>query len=138
LEHGNRLWDALDQTDAVPTTPDAAAPAPELTVARTWFGGARRGIATALLATGLLLVGGVAAVSAADPSASPAPSATDQPSDPGTSAQPVTPANPAVPAPSQNADHPRGDCPNDGSGDGSDGSGGSNTTPDASPDASGL
>jgi hypothetical protein len=135
LEHGNRLWDALDQTDAVPTTLDAAAPAPEPAVARTRFGGARRGIATALVAAGLLVVGGVAAVSAADPSASPAPSATEQPSDPGTSAQPGTPANPA---PNQNGDHPKGNCPNDGSGNGSDGSGGSNTTPDASPDASGL
>lgn len=38
------------------------------------LGGIRRAAATALLAVGLLVVGGVAAVSAADPSASPAPS----------------------------------------------------------------
>jgi hypothetical protein len=133
LEHSDRLWDALDQTDAVPTS-WTTPPALEPTVTRAWFGGARRGIATALLAAGLLVVGGVAAVSAADPSASPAPNATTQPSDPGTSG---TPADPGT---GQGQTHPKGDCPADGSGNGSSGGSGTSpsTTPDASPDASGL
>jgi hypothetical protein len=123
LERSDRLWDALDQTDAAPTTWTAPA-APEPTVARPLLSGARRGIATALLAAGLLVVGGVAVVNAADPS--PSPSAT-QPSGPGTSGQPANP----------NGTH-KGNCPNMG-GSGS-GSGGSSapTTPNASPDGSGL
>jgi hypothetical protein len=90
-------------------------------------------MATALLAAGLLVVGGVAAVSAADPSASPAPNAT-QPSDPGTSGQPANPNS------GSGQTHPKGNCPADGSGNGSSGGSNSspNTTPDASPDASGL
>jgi hypothetical protein len=125
LERSDRLWDALDQTHAEPTTWTAPA-APEPTASRPFLGGARRGIATALLAAGLLIVGGVAAVNAADPS--PSPSAT-QPSSPGTSGQPANP--------NQNGTH-KGNCPNMG-GSGS-GSGGSSapTTPNASPNASGL
>jgi len=122
MEHSTRLWDAQDPTDA-PVTAEGfatqpASPAP--------FRGMRRGIATALLAGGLLVVGGVAAVSAADPSASPVPGATTQPADPGSSAAPDA-ANPGH----------RGNCPDkDGSGSGTDGSGGSDSSPDASPNAS--
>jgi hypothetical protein len=133
LERSNRLWDALDQTDAVPTTTWTAPADPEPVPARAWFGGARRGIATALLAVGLLVVGGVAAVNAADPSASPAPNAT-QPSDGGSSGQPANPNS------GSGEGHQRGDCPADGSGSGNGSSGGSGTTPApvASPDAEGL
>jgi hypothetical protein len=124
LDRSDRLWDALDQTDAEPTWTTPAAP--ELTASRPLLAGARRGIATALLAAGLLVVGGVAAVNAADPS--PSPSAT-QPSSPGTSGQPANP--------NTSGGQHKGNCPNAG---GSTGSGGSTapTTPNASPDASGL
>jgi len=64
LERSDRLWDALDQTDAEPTTWTAPA-APEPAAPRPALGGARRSIATALLAAGLLIVGGVAVVNAA-------------------------------------------------------------------------
>jgi hypothetical protein len=128
LDRSDRLWDALDQTDAEPTSWTAPA-APEPTATRPLLLGARRGIATALLAAGLLVLGGVAAVNAADPSPTPTPNAT-QPSNPGTSGQPATP--------NSGGTH-KGNCPNMGSGNGS-GSGGSSapTTPNASPDASGL
>ena len=123
LERSDRLWDALDQTDAEPTTWTAPA-APEPTAERPLLSGARRGIATVLLAAGLLVIGGVAAVNAADPS--PSPSAT-QPSGPGTSGQPANP--------NQNGTH-KGNCPNMGGSTG----GGSSTpsTPNSSPDDSGL
>jgi hypothetical protein len=91
--------------------------------ASTRIGGFRRSIVVGTMAIGLLALGGVAAVSAADPSASPsttAPSATDAPS------ATETPASTA---------RPKGDCPEDGSGrrgnDDNDG-----TTPDTSPDVS--
>ena len=127
MEHSNRLWDALDQTDAVPTTWTAPT-APQPAAPRQALGGARRSIATALLAAGLLIVGGVAVVNAADPS--PTPSAT-QPSGPGTSGQPANPN-------SGGTQH-KGNCPNMGTGSGSGGGGSSApTTPNASPDASGL
>ena len=131
MERSDRLWDALDQTDAAPTTWTAPA-APELAASRPSLGGARRTIATALLAAGLLVVGGVAVANAADPSPTPTPSTT-QPTDPGTSGQP------ANPSPGTNQAHPKGNCPNDGSGTGN-GTGGSSTptTPNASPDTSGL
>ena len=129
MERNDKLWDAVDPTDAVPTQWGAdpaapiAAPAPPARL-----GGSRRGIATALLAGGLLVIGGVAAVSAADPSASPAPDATSQPADPGSTAAPDSSAAP------DRSDHQRGDCPEDGSG-GSGGDGGSDSSPDASPNA---
>jgi hypothetical protein len=81
-------------------------------------GGLRRGIATAFLAAGLLVVGGAAAVSAADPSASPSPNATTTPSTPGSGGTTTRP------------NHTSGDCPNMGT----DGSGGQ--TPSATPNAS--
>jgi hypothetical protein len=80
----------------------------------TRLGGFRRSIVIGTMAIGLLALGGVAAVSAADPSPSPDPNATAQPS--------------ASDAPASSA-HRKGDCPNDGSGRGNNG-----TTPDASPD----
>ncbi|HXI81740.1 MAG TPA: hypothetical protein VNM34_13090 [Verrucomicrobiae bacterium] len=64
------------QPPPVPPVPDAGStPGPASS-----FGGIRRGIATAALAVGLLVVGGTAVVLAADPSGSPAPNATTQPS----------------------------------------------------------
>ena len=127
MERSDRLWDALDQTDAEPTTWTAPAAA-EPTATRPFLRGARRGIATALLAAGLLVVGGVAVANAADPSPTPVPNAT-QPSNPGTSGQPANP-NP-------NGGQHKGNCPNAGGNSGSGGSG-SPSTPNASPDASGL
>jgi len=70
------------------TDPPASQPAPWPPVAASSppnespspLGGAKRLVATTLLAIGLLAVGGVAVVSAADPSASAAPNATTQPS----------------------------------------------------------
>ena len=79
-------------------------------------GGLRRGIATAFLAAGLLVVGGAAAVSAADPSASPSPNATTTPTTPGSGG-------------TTRPNH-TGNCPNMGT----NGSGGQ--TPSATPDAS--
>lgn len=93
---------------------------------RSVLGGARRTIATALLAVGLLTVGGVAVVFAADPSATPAPSGAAAPSTNGSGTTPSTGTNRA----------PRGgggvdgvDCPDKGTGSGS---GGGSTTPDPS------
>jgi hypothetical protein len=79
--------------------------------------GVRRGLLTAVLAVGLLGVGGVAVVMAAspDPSASPAPNATTQPS-----------GNGGTTAPSTRPGHGSGaDCPNMG---GNSGSGSSNNS----------
>jgi hypothetical protein len=137
MEHETRSWDAPEPADAPTTEVGIGTRA----ASSATFRGMRRGIATALLAGGLLIVGGVAAVSAADPSASPAPDATQQPADPGSSgtpggAAPVAPDGARPAAPDGTAPGHRGNCPNDGSGSGSDGSGGSNSSPDASPDAS--
>lgn len=97
--------------DDQPVPPAQPPPAP------TRIGGFRRSIVVGTMALALLALGGVAAVSAADPSASPAPSATTtEPSatdDPGTTAR------------------PKRDCPADGTNRGNDG-----TTPEASPDTS--
>jgi hypothetical protein len=77
------------------------------------------------MALTLLAVGGVAAVSAADPSTSPAPNATSEPADPGSSAQP------------DGTDSVKGACPErDGTDNGSGGDGGSESSPDATPNAS--
>jgi hypothetical protein len=124
MERNDRLWDAADPTDANPTEWSAASAAPPSVPAPNRLGGGRRGLATAMLAAGLLIIGGVAAVSAADPSASSAPDATSQPADPGASAQP-----------DDTSGHQRGDCPEDGT-NGSGGDGGTDSSPDASPDAS--
>jgi hypothetical protein len=103
--------------------PQSAEPPP----AAARVGGFRRGIVIGTLSLGLLALGGVAAVSAADPSVPPSPSATTS-----------QPANPGTDDPSATA-RPKGDCPEDGSNrgsGGSGGSGGSDSSPDASPEAS--
>jgi len=81
--------------------------------------GVRRGLLTAILAVGLLGVGGVAAVMAAspDPSASSAPNATQQPSGNGGTAAPSTRPG--------GSGHMAGNCPNMG---GKSGSGSSNSS----------
>jgi hypothetical protein len=84
---------------------------------RPLLSGARRTVATALLAVGLLTVGGAAVVFAADPSASPAPNATTQPSTGGGTTRPNGQAPKA---------HNAADCPNMG------GSSGSGTSPGSS------
>jgi hypothetical protein len=88
----------------------------------TRIGGFRRSIVVGTMALGLLVLGGAAAVSAADPSASPLPSATT-----------TQPANPGSDDPSSTA-RPKGDCPEGGSGRGSGNS--PNASPEATPDAS--
>ena len=102
-----------------------APPAPPSPPTSPRIGGPRKGMLFGAMALTLLALGGVAAVSAADPSASPAPDATGEPADPGSSAQP------------DRTDHVKGDCPDhDGSDDGSNGDGGSESSPDATPDGS--
>ncbi len=96
---------------AVPTT-DAGG--------RSLLGGARRTMATALLAVGLLTVGGAAVVFAADPSATPAPNATTQPSTGGGTTRPSGPGA---------AGHNGANCPNMGGRGGSGGAPASPTTP---------
>ena len=91
--------------------------APGETGGRSLLSGTRRTVATALLAVGLLTVGGAAVVFAADPSASPTPNATTQPSTGGGTTRPSGQAPKS---------HTGADCPNMG---GSSGSGGSGTTP---------
>jgi len=90
------------------------------------LGGIRRVAATALLAVGLLVVGGVTVVNAADPAGSPAPNATTQPSGGGTAPGGTAPngTQPQGGAPT----HAKGNCPNmGGSGSSGSGSGGSST-----------
>jgi len=94
---------------------------PVETGGRSLLGGTRRTVATALLAVGLLTVGGVAVVFAADPSATPTPNATTQPSTGGGTTRP----NGQAPT-----GHGSANCPNMGGS----GSRGSGTTP-ASPAA---
>ena len=101
------------------------------------LGGARRLIATTVLAIGLLGVGGAAVVFAADPSATPAPSAGTQ-TTPGSggSTAPGTPG-----ARPNGGGHAAGDCPNmggSGSGSGSNGSSVPSTNGWGSPSASNL
>jgi hypothetical protein len=97
--------------------PGLGSAAPAASGGRPLLGGARRTVATALLAVGLLTVGGAAVVFAADPSATPAPNATTQPSTGGGTTRP----NGQAPA-----GHNAADCPNMG------GSGGSGTAPGSS------
>jgi hypothetical protein len=94
--------------------PPAAAPV---------FGGIRRTIATAVLAVGLLIVGGTAVAFAADPSASPAPNASSGPANGGGTTRPSH-----VPGSTAN-------CPNMG-GNGSGGAGGSTTPSTTGPTSS--
>ena len=117
-------WSDQPAAPAQPPPGPSFAPAPwfspapaveaEVTGDRPLLGGVRRTVATALLAVGLLTVGGVAVVFAADPSASPAPNATTQPSTGGGTTRP----NGQAPA-----GHSGVNCPNMG------GSGGSRTAP---------
>lgn len=108
---------------ATPVVPVTAAPtAPR----RSVLSGARRGVATALFAVGLLVVGGVAVVSAADPSASAVPEATTAPTTDG--GGDVAPDASSVPGRHGGANGAaKGDCPDKGTGgtgtDGTDGSG---------------
>jgi hypothetical protein len=98
------------------------------------LGGIRRGIATGLLAVGLLVVGGVAVVSAADPSG--APSATTLPSGGTGDTNGVAPDGTGRPGHAANG-AARGDCPDKGTGsaDGP-GSGGAGSSAAPSPDDS--
>jgi len=101
--------------------PASYSPAPATAASETGerplLGGVRRTVATAVLAVGLLTVGGVAVVLAADPSASPAPNATTQPSTGGGTTRPSGQAP---------AHHNGVNCQNMG------GSGGSGTAPGSS------
>lgn len=72
-----------------PAPAPAENPTPAAPARHTIGKGVRRGIATAVLSVGLLVVGGVAVVSAADPASSAAPSATAQPSPGGTTNGPA-------------------------------------------------
>jgi hypothetical protein len=123
-------WSDQPAVPAQPLQPSPFASTPSFTPApgpgtsasveaggRPLLGGARRTVATALLAVGLLTVGGAAVVFAADPSATPAPNATTQPSTGGGTTRPngQTPGG-----------HTGANCPNMG------GSGGSGTTPGSS------
>ena len=91
------------------------------------FAGARRSIAMALLAIGLLVVGGSAVAMAADPTASPTPVATTAPVTDGTDTRTTAPANDGA----DTSGHPgRGDCPAKGGDGGTAPGGASGTTPD--------
>jgi hypothetical protein len=120
-----------DDPVAIPTAGPAIepAPAPGATAGQHGLGGARRVAATALLAVGLLVLGGVAVVNAADPTGSAAPNATQPSNGNGSNGSGGTaPTAPNGSAPQgQPGGHARGDCPNmgNGSGSGSGSSGGS-------------
>jgi hypothetical protein len=113
----------MDWSDqlAAPAQPE---PAPAASGGHTILGPARRTIATLLLAVGLLAVGGVAVVFAADPSATPAPSATTQPST-GGSGGTVTPRTNGQ-TPAGGAGHV---CPDKGTGGTGSGGAGSSAAP---------
>ena len=112
-----------------PSPPASFSPAPATVPSdgrgRSHLGGARRTIATALLAVGLLTVGGVAVVFAADPSATPAPSGATAPSTDG-SGNGTAPGSGTNRGDRQGAARDGADCPDKGT----DGRG--STTPDAS------
>ena len=121
----------FDQPVTPAPTPPAAAPE-----GRTAFGGVKRTVATAMLAVVLLVVGGVAVVNAADPSASAAPNATTQPN--GSSGT----GNGGTTTPGSGAprSHTGGNCPNmggSGSGSGSSSAPSTNGSP-SSPSTSDL
>jgi hypothetical protein len=123
-------WSDQPAVPAQPSQPSPFAAPPSFTPApghgsatpvetggRSLLSGTRRTVATALLAVGLLTVGGAAVVFAADPSASPTPNATTQPSTGGGTTRP----NGQAPG-----SHNAADCPNMG------GSSGSGTAPGSS------
>jgi len=104
--------------------------------ARGPLAGARRSIAMALLATGLLVVGGSAVAVAADPSPSESPAATPTTptGDEGTTTAPETTPGTDTSGDGRPGRGAHGDCPDDGSTQGSSGdssSSDSGTTPDA-------
>jgi hypothetical protein len=129
-------WTTPSETPPVWAPPETPAPAPEAVTspASDRLGGMKRTVATALLAVGLLTIGGVAVVNAADAAATPPPNATTQPSTGGGTTEPPSPGTngvtPRGQAPSGRAGH---DCPNmggSGSGSSNPGTGGS-TAPSA-------
>jgi hypothetical protein len=126
---------ATQPAHSPPSSPPAAPalPAPqtaESDVRTPVLSAAKRGIATVLLAVGLLVVGGVAAVSAADPSGSPAPAATSQPSDGSGGTAPDASSQPGGQAAPNGGARTHGDCPGKGTGaSGTDGSGGTGSSP---------
>ena len=103
------------------TDPGTTPPSPTRS---STFVGARRSIAMALLAIGLLVVGGSAVAMAADPTAPPAPAGTTQPTDTETTA-PVTDET------DTKGQRGRGDCPAKDGDRGTAPGGGTGTTPDA-------
>ena len=139
-------WEDISATTSAPAvtpeTPEFAEPVPTTRVDARPSGGLslRRGIATALLATGLLVIGGAAVVNAADPSTSPAPSQATSPDGSGTAPSQTDPSqggsgqqpdtqgggHRGPGAGAQGGTH--GDCPNMGSDQGSNG-GSAPTTP---------
>jgi hypothetical protein len=108
-----------------PAAPVQPSPAPAAPGGQRILGSTRRTVVTALLAVGLLTVGGVAVVFAADPSASPAPTTTTQPSS-GTGNGVAPNGGTTRPNGQAPRSHSGVNCPNMG---GSGGSGGS-TAPD--------
>jgi len=131
------IWSPADDGSAgleAPSPTGSMPEAPRSGGSHSALGGLRRTLATAFLAVGLLVVGGVAVVNAADPVGSAAPGATTQPSagsgnavTPGGGA-PQAPTGGAPNRPAANGGAPSGraghDCPNMG-GSGTGGSGGS-------------
>jgi hypothetical protein len=100
------------------------------------FAGAKRSIAMALLAIGLLVVGGSAVAFAADPSPSESPAASTTPTtgDDGATTAPETAPGTDSPGDARPGRGAHADCPDDGSSGGSSGgdtSSDSGTTPDA-------
>jgi hypothetical protein len=117
--------DPIPTPDITPTPPPATGGP---------FHGARRSIAMAALAVGLLVVGGSAVAFAADPSPIQAPAATTAPTTGagGTTTPGTTAPNGAIPvAPGRGGHHGDGDCPADaGSGStGTSGTSGGTTAP---------
>jgi len=131
-------WEDISAPPAPAATPgpEAAEPVSTTRVDARPSGGLslRRGIATALLATGLLVLGGAAVVNAADPSTSPAPSQATSPDGSGTAPSQTDPSQSGSgtqPDTQGGSRHggAHGDCPNMGGNQGSNGSGTTPTTP---------
>jgi hypothetical protein len=132
------------QPDGAPTEPAWSTPVAPVQ-AKPAMSGLRKGLATALLAAGLLAVGGVAIVNAADPSASPAPSQASPDTNGSGSGGTTTPQDPQTSPGQQRQGGAQGraghDCPNKGGGsNGTDSGSNGSTTPNAtsSPDTSGV
>lgn len=134
---GREWWPPADTSPS----PGSSQATPSPSRGGSAFPRVRRTVATALLAVGLLTVGGVAAVFAADPGTSPAPSASSQPADggsvtptPGTRGQqPPGPRNGAAPN-GQGGPRSGHNCPNmGGSGSGNSGSGNSGSIAPSTP-----